>query len=208
MMNWTRVAGAAVIAALLGSAAAADAVRDASKALSRTGVHGKLIVFAVPTANEVEAMIGGLSPYASKVRVGVGEGSPVYGFTPRQRTELLGRFREARFRTCSGWGLMSEIVGEDDAARQGHMTLLGQGRKIGATSALIVDAKPTTNAGQQFMEDGTVAKGAGTGDDRLFVDLGTANGGEVRDDRSFAVIAALISEQILGGMDWDCMNGE
>lgn len=207
-MDLARLIGAALVGMVVGTAATADVAQDAQEALSRSGAHGKLIFLAVPSEAEVEATIRGLKPYASKVRVGVGEAGPVYGFKPQQRTALLGRFVDAGFRGCSGWGLMSEIVGSDSTAQRAHAKLLDQGRSVGAHSLLIVDAKPFTDAGQRFMEEGVVVKGAGTGADRLFADLGTSQAREVRNDQSFAVGAALASEQILGGVDWDCMNGD
>lgn len=209
IMTAVQAAGLALCMAVPG-VASADALDDAAKASSQTGIAGRLIYFGLPKQAEVDAVIQKLKPYAKKIRIGVGESGPIYGFDKSARTALLSSFSKAGFKVCTGWGMLSEIAGNDDDVRAGQMALLEQARNLGQTSAFIVDKKPYTTAGLEFfeMDMETVEKGVGTGMDRLFVDIGTSRGTELRDDRAFSVMAAMMSEQTLGGADWDCLNAE
>lgn len=203
-----RAACIAAVGGLLAGPVLADVLDDASKAASQTSVAGRLIYFGLPKQTEVDQTIRRLKPYAGKIRVGVGEAGPIYGFNQSGRSALLAAFSDAGFKVCPGWGRLSEIVGSDNGLRDGHMKLLNAARKQARQNALIVDKKPYTDAGSSFFYDDMVVKGAGTGMDRLFVDIGTKNGAELRNDRAFATMAAMMSEQIKGGAEWDCMNGE
>lgn len=182
-------------------------LNEVSKAASQTSVAGRLIYFGLPRQADVDETIDRLRPYANRIRVGVGEAGPIYGFNASARQSLFAAFADAGFTICSGWGVLSEVAGEDDALRDAHMRLLESARKLAQVNAIIVDKAPFTQAGSTFFHDEIVESGAGTGMDRLFVDIGTANGVELRDDAAFATMAALMSEQIRGGAEWDCMNG-
>lgn len=193
----------AITCALLWGGSAAADLAEAREAVEAADGHAMLIILMPEDLGAMGRIADGLAG-AGDVRVGAG----VYGGQLPEvvaaREATLQMFRDKGFTVCDQWGTESYDLLPTDIQnafnKRWSEVFDGAGN-----AALLIDNGAMTMAGVEYGQD-YLLPGAGTSEDRLFVDL-EAGASEVRDDQLFSAVDLMIGGESYGqGEALDCMK--